>query len=142
MTPTHRFNASPAPRRRARLFVLLSALLVLAACSRNKELESDADFRPEPVQIHVRNENFLDMNVAAVAGGVTRRLGMVTGNSSADFTVPWSLGNGTGIILTATPIGGTGRAVTPSLNIGIGQAIDFKVASVLRQSIAVVYEPN
>ena len=35
--------------------------------------------------MHVKNENFLDMNVAVVASGVSRRLGQVTGNSSARF---------------------------------------------------------
>jgi len=115
-------------------------LLLAAGCS-HSQTPSDAYPRMEPVRVRVKNENFLDMNVALVASGVSRRLGMVAGNSGGDFRVEWSMVNGQSVSLTATPIGGRGSAMTGSLNVGPGQVIDFKVGSVLRQSTASVHDP-
>ena len=120
---------------------LAAGILFLAAsCSRNKP-ETGEDFRPEPIPVHVVNENFLDMNVAYVTGGVARRLGTVNGNSSGDFKISWSSTTGQPVVMTATPIGGRGSVNSGSLNVGFGQMIEFKIGSVLRQSTAVVREP-
>src|SRR5262249_52830472 len=97
--------------------------------------------RAEPIAVHVKNENFLDMNVFAVVGGVNRRLGTVSGNSSGDFTLDWDVTIGQSISLRAVPIGGRGAASTGSLNVGLGQMIDFVVAPVLTQSTVSVHEP-
>jgi hypothetical protein len=120
--------------------ILAIALVVAASCSRNNQ-DTDPDPRFDPIPIHVRNENFLDMNVAVISGGVSRRLGLVTGNSTGDFTVPWSIGNGSGLVLTATPIGSRGSITLPAVNVGVGQMVDLKIASVIRQSVVVVREP-
>jgi hypothetical protein len=116
-------------------------VVLLAACSRNKTGGDDFYPRAEPIPVHVINENFLDMNVFVVSSGVNRRLGLVSGNSAADFTIPWNFVNGQNIALTATPIGGRGSAGSGALNVAPGQMIDFKIASVLRQSTATVRQP-
>ncbi|MEP6494039.1 MAG: hypothetical protein ABJF01_15255 [bacterium] len=116
-------------------------LIVVAACSHNNQPDTDFDPRPDPIPIRVTNENFLDMNVAVVAGGASRRLGPVNGNSTAQFKINWSVVNGQSIYLTATPIGGQGLARSAALNVSPGQMIDFKVGSVLRQSVAIVHDP-
>jgi len=134
-------SASATPRASLRRFRAAAMLCVaLAACSRNKGQE---DFYPraEPIPVHVQNENFLDMNVFVVSSGVSRRLGLVTGNSAADFKIAWSIINGQSIALTATPIGGRGSAGSGSLSVAPGQMIDFKIGSVLRQSTATVRQP-
>jgi hypothetical protein len=128
-------------RRRIRGYAVAGLCAVLAACSRNKQPDTDFDPRPDPIPVHVKNENFLDMNIAVVANGTTRRLGMVSGNGSGDFAVNWSVANGSGLYLTAIPIGGSGSARSATLNVSPGQVIDFKVGSVLRQSIAIVHDP-
>jgi hypothetical protein len=112
-----------------------------SACSRNKGTE---DFYPraDPIPVHVQNENFLDMNVYVVSSGTNRRLGLVTGNSSADFKIAWSFVNGQTISLTAVPIGGRGSAGSGSLSVAPGQEIEFKIGSVLRQSTASVRQPQ
>ncbi len=125
-------------RRRAVGSLLL--LLAAAACSRSKKLD-DMEPRPEPVTIHVINENFLDVTVAVVAGGVSRRLGMVTGNNTSEYSIPWSVANGSGVTLTAAPIGSNARYASPTINVGPGQVIEFKIGSVLRQSVISVHEP-
>jgi hypothetical protein len=128
-----------------RLSVALFAVVVAsAACARGsgKNSEEAPEPRPDPIPVHVKNENFLDMNIAVVVSGQARRLGTVGGNSTADFTISWSVANGQSITLTASPIGGRGSASSGQLNVGVGQVIDFKVASVLRQSVASVHEPR
>jgi hypothetical protein len=138
MRPASR-NANFARDSRSR-YARVALVVFLAACSRNKQND---DFYPrmEPIPIHVRNENFLDMNVAVVSNGVSRRLGMVAGNSTGDFKVDWAVANGQGIILTATPIGGRGQANSGALSVAPGQVVDFKIGSVLRQSTASVHDP-
>jgi hypothetical protein len=130
-------------RRGIRVLVAALACVALAACSHNKSSDPDADpdVRPDPIPIHVKNENFLDVNVAVFAGGMSRRLGMVPGNSSADFSVEWSVANGSGLSLTAVPIGGNGGFNTGTLNVAPGQMIEFRIGSLLRQSTAVVHDP-
>lgn len=116
------------------------AFVAVAGCSHG-HAETGEDFRPDPIPVHVKNENFLDMNVSVVANGVARRLGTVSGNSSADFKIPWSVANGQPITLTATPIGGRGVATSGALSVGIGEMIEFKIGSTLRQSVGIVREP-
>jgi hypothetical protein len=124
-------------RFRSRSIALALMLLALAAaCSRHPETEDDQpQVKPDPILVHVRNENFLDVNV------VSRRLGTVTGNGAGDFTVDWGITIGQSIALQAVPIGGRGSANSGQLSIGLGQMIDFTVAPVLRQSTVSVHEP-
>ena len=124
-----------------RYFRAAALLLGLAACAHHNQLGQEEDVRQEPVAVHVRNENFLDMNVYVIAGGVSRRLGTVTGNGSGDFSINWSVANGQSLVMTAVPIGGSGRAVSPQLTVSPGQVIEFKIGSQLRQSAAVVHDP-
>jgi hypothetical protein len=139
MTQAHHHRASA--RRLFRGGILAASLVVAGACSRNKPGDYEPDPRFDPIPIHVRNENFLDVNVAVISGGVSRRLGLVNGNSTGDFTVPWSVGNGSGLILTATPIGSRASVTLPAVNVGVGQMVDLKIASIIRQSSVSVREP-
>ena len=99
-----------------------------SACSHNNQPELDDTPRPDPMPVHVRNENLLDLNVAYVpVGGASRRLGTVSGNSAQDFPIPWNAISGQGVYLTAIPIGGSGAARTQTLNVSPGQVIEFKI---------------
>jgi hypothetical protein len=120
---------------------LVALLLGAAACSRNAPPDLEPDPRFDPIPVHVRNDNFLDVNVFVVAGGMSRRLGQVTGNSEADFSIAWSVASGQSVALMATPIGGRGSAYSGALTVGPGQMIDFRIGSVLRQSMATVRAP-
>jgi hypothetical protein len=128
-------------RTAVRLRAITVAALVASACARNPKPDEDQSVyvRPDPIAVHVKNENFLDMNVGVVASGVRRRLGQVSGNSTANFTIAWSVANGQQISMTATPIGGSGAPFTSGpLTVQPGQSIEMRVGSVLRQSNAVV----
>lgn len=125
-----------------RYFRAAALVVGLAACAHHNQLGQDEeDVRQEPIAVHVRNENFLDMNVYVVAGGVSRRLGTVTGNGSGDFSINWSVANGQPLVMSAIPIGGSGRATSPQLTVSPGQVIEFKIGSQLRLSAAIVHDP-
>jgi hypothetical protein len=137
---THPHRRDRAARRRLRFCVVGAMVAVLVGCSRH-QVDTGEDYRPDPIPVHVRNDNFLDMNVYVVVSGIARRLGTVTGNSAGDFKIGWSVANGQSIILRAVPIGGNGSVTSQALSVGEGQEIDFKIAAALRQSTAIVREP-
>lgn len=124
---------------RARVALLF--FLATAACAKHAQTGPEVDMRPEPIPVHVKNENFLDMNIFVVVSGVSRRLGNVVGNGSADFMVDGNLALGQTLYLTAVPIGGRGQATSGGLSVAPGQMIEFTVASTLRQSVATVRDP-
>lgn len=126
----------PTPR------LAFALVVAVAACSRNNP-ETGADFepRPEPISVFVRNENFLDVNVFVLTGGVSRRLGQVNGNSSGDFKLNASFANGQSVSVTAVPIGQSTRYVSPGLQVRPGQRIEVRIAASLRQSSTVVRDP-
>jgi len=104
----------------------------LGACSHTNE--AAGELAPSSaIGLHVRNDNFLDMDVYAVSDGLATRLGTVTGNSSRNFVVNASMAV-PDFRIVATPIGGNGRASTGALSVTPGQTIDFTIGSVLRNS--------
>ena len=48
----------------------------------------------QELRIRVRNNNFYDASLTAIADTGRRRLGTVGGNQSAVFTIPWSFTGG------------------------------------------------
>jgi hypothetical protein len=128
-------------RHMLRTWAVIAACLAVTACWHHKSDDSDFYERPEPISIHVESENFLDANVSIVVGGVTRRLGTVIGNNKADYQFAWSNALAAGTVMVATTIGGQGSAQSLNLSVSPGQVIEFKIASVLRQSYATVHDP-
>lgn len=118
----------------------IAALVLLSACSHGKSDEDDPFPHHLTVPIHVVNQNYLDMDVAAVIGGVSRRVGDVPGNSSRNFTLTLSTAFGEPIAMTARPIGGIGSFTSTSLNVGMGQSIELRIGTTLRQSMAVLVD--
>lgn len=95
-----------------------------------------------PVSLFVENNNFADVNVYAVRDGVSRRIGVVTGNGSATFRLDHSYFPTNEIVLIAVPIGGFGRAFSGALSVYAGDQIHFYITPVLNQSSAVVVPPE
>lgn len=129
---------------RALARVVLAAAVFLSACFHGAQPGESEEpvYRPDPIPLQVKNENYLDVNIFAVVNGLSRRLGTVNGNTTQKFNIPWNFANGQPISITATPIGGSGSASSGMLQVGMGQMIDFRVASLLRQSTASVHEPD
>jgi hypothetical protein len=114
------------------LMVATATMPAATACSHANE--QAGELAPaNTVDLHVKNENFLDMNVYAVKDGQSTRLGTVTGNGSRNFVLDATLA-AQDFRIVATPIGGTGRATTGSIAVAPGQTLDFTIGSVLRNS--------
>ena len=120
---------------------IATTLVFAAACSHNPDPNDEIPYVAPPIIIHVKNENFADVNVAAVISGVSRRLGTVTGNGGSDFAIGYNVLNGQPLVLTAIQIGGRGSVTSPALSVGPGQVVEFKIGSVFRQSTATVHDP-
>jgi hypothetical protein len=90
------------------------------------------------VGLVVQNQNFYDMDLYVVSEGLATRVGDVTGNSSARFSLDPSFFPTSEIRIIATPVGGNGRASSGPLTVAPGQTITFTIGSVLRQSSATI----
>ena len=133
----HSFNS-----RRATLFVAaicaLNTSCVFGHRGANAGNEEVARQGKSTVVVH--NRNFNDMTVYAIGNaGASTRLGNVTGESTATFTLPsWTTFTGT-VGLVADPIGGTGVARSGPLPISPGRVVTFTIEQNLALSAAVVH---
>jgi hypothetical protein len=115
------------------LIAATATLPVASACSRNTQ-EAGGEVAPATaIGLHVKNDNFLDMDVYAVSDGLATRLGTVTGNGSRNFVLDATLAV-QDFRIVATPIGGNGRASSGAVSVSPGQTIDFTIGSILRNS--------
>jgi hypothetical protein len=115
------------------VFALLAALSGTSACRSASPYDVN-EAQPGNITLVVRNNNYNDVDVYAVSSGLATRVGTVTGNSSATFTLNPTLVGPTDFRIVATPIGGNGRASTGPLVVSQGQTIEFTVGPVLSQS--------
>jgi hypothetical protein len=114
------------------LFALGATLSTASACSHSYQAAGEVA-PANAILLHVRNDNFLDMDVYSVTEGMATRLGTVTGNSSSNFLLDPSVAT-QDLRIIATPIGGSGRASTGTVLVSAGQTIDFTIGSVLSNS--------
>jgi hypothetical protein len=114
------------------LIAATATVSTVSACSRTQE--AGGEVAPSTaIGLHVKNDNFLDMDVYAVSSGLATRVGTVTGNSSRTFVLDGSLAD-RDFRIVATPIGGNGRASSGSLAVSPGETVDFTIGSILRNS--------
>jgi hypothetical protein len=124
-----------------RFILALSAIVAgLAACATSPRAVSQtasgdvATPESEAVSVVVRNDNYSDLDVYAIANGERTRLGMVTGNHTSRFRLAPNITSAGQVQIVASPIGGRGAASTGMVNVIKGQTIHFTVAPVLSQS--------
>ncbi len=121
--------------------VLLASGTVGCRSARRTEVSAggEVEVRDEKVAIVVRNDNYLDVNVYAVASsGQYQRLGTVTGNGRGTFTLRESFSPTGSFSLVADPIGANGNVSSGTLLVHGGQTVEFTIAPVLAQSMATV----
>ncbi|HXT18247.1 MAG TPA: hypothetical protein VN706_21630 [Gemmatimonadaceae bacterium] len=105
----------------------------VVGCARPNEL-ADGDLDPTaPIAVKVQNQNFNDVDVFAVSGGMARRLRTVTGVSSGMFSLDASYA-ARSLYIVASPIGGFGRASSGQLNVSAGDTVEFRVGPKLANS--------
>jgi hypothetical protein len=121
------------------LGLTLGATLLTVGCARNLAPDG-AQLATTPVRgaatLVVQNYNFADVDVFAVQDGdVSTRLGMVTGESTANFAVDPSLFPAGMLALVARPIGGFGVACSGPVVVSPGQTVTFMIQPDLRASM-------
>jgi hypothetical protein len=120
------------------IFALL-AVISLGACGRTAD--EMVDGMPAPLAapaVSVTNTNWADVNVFAVSGGQSHRLGMVTTNQTTRFDVPEALRASGDFRIVIEPIGSSERFVASNVLVGPGQELVINVHNVLQQSTVTV----
>lgn len=111
--------------------------LTLAASASAQETPKKVASKPdkEAIKLVVENNNYLDMHVYGMRDGYYRSLGMVTGLSTAEFTIPESLAlPGGDFQILADPIGGTLSYQTDPIVISTSKEIDLLIQNNLALS--------
>jgi hypothetical protein len=76
----------------------------------------------------VRNQNFLDMNVYVVRGGVRSRLGTATGNSTVTLRIPPTFVQALTVLrFQADPIGGRATPVSEEITVSPGDEVTLLI---------------
>jgi hypothetical protein len=109
------------------------AAVVAAACAHPSQLADGDDLPSAPIGVRVQNQNFNDVNVYAVSGGMARRLGMVVGSSTGTFSLEPSYATRP-LYIVAAPIGGFGRASSGQLSVEAGDTVEFTIGPRLANS--------
>ena len=136
---------------RLALPLLAAAALASSACARRVPVEgapADADSTAAPsASATARREMFTVVvtsgyqgivDVFAIGGGITDRLGSVALGTPQTFRVPLKqFPPGTTIQLVATPLGGRGRASSGALTIRPGETLEFSIGAGLSGSVIV-----
>lgn len=101
--------------------VLLAVALLACAGHRNKPRVPD-----EPTYLTVQNQSFSDMNIYALRSTQRIRLGMVTGNSTKQLTIPAFLIFGaTPLRFLADPIGSQRTPISHEITVQPGDNIEL-----------------
>ena len=106
---------------------LSAAPLVLALAAGSAACYGKGKNAPIPVErttLVVENRGFLDRDIFVVRGGQRIRLGTVTGNSSATFTIPPTVVSSvTALRFIADPIGAPRPPVTEEITVSPGDRV-------------------
>ena len=92
-----------------------------------------------PATLRVTNSHWSDVRIYLARGAMWTRLGLVTTNSTVEFTIPPDLLSGASTVtLVADPVAGTGRWTTPLPVISPGDEFELVVENFLQYSHLVV----
>lgn len=112
-----------------------TAVAVAGACATAEERRATRG----PVSVEVTNHNPLDVNVYAVSGSQTIRLGMVTTNGTSTFEVPVGLSPARGLRLLVDPIGARAGFLTDEVVPIPGDVVQLVIESNLSLSSTSVH---
>src|SRR5581483_6528562 len=92
-----------------------------------------------PIPLHVANANFADVRVYLVRGGMWFRLGLVTSNNTAEFTIPAEFTGPTGgVLLVAIPVAGPRAWVEALPTVLPGDELELVIEAFLQYTHVVV----
>lgn len=105
-------------------------LLGVAACNAFSRGSGNSG-QNQPTVLQVDNQGFLDMDVYAARGGERVRLGIATGNSKTNFTIPPSLVSGlTPLRFIADPVAGRRASVSEEITVAPGDTVVLMIPPV------------
>jgi len=121
---------------------LLGTLLLAVAISASaQEAPKKASEKAEKsvIKLMVENNNYLDMHIYGMRDGYYRSLGVVTGLSKAELTIPETLLTpGSDFQILADPIGGTLSYQTEAIVMGTGTEVDLTIQNNLALSSFII----
>jgi hypothetical protein len=112
-----------------RRFMLLPLIVLFATvqCS-GRARNTDSTTENADVRVTVRNDAFWDATIYTLRGGDRRRLGTVTGNSTATFTLPRTMVFGlTELRFVVDWIGRSGGAASETIVAQPGEVIELVI---------------
>ena len=110
-----------------------------AATTPSTDSTSAAAPAPGPVTLRVTNSNWSDVRIYLTRGAMWVRLGLVTTNSTVEFTVPVEFVTSTGsVTLVADPVAARRSWTTPLPAVMPGDEFELVVESFLQYSHLVV----
>jgi len=121
--------------------LLISVLVGAGGCARGTTMSEGGDVdlpSNHVVALQVDNQYRNAVDVYAVSGGVSNRLGMVVAHESGTFALSPSQFVRSDFRLIARPIGGRGLANSGVISVRAGDSIAFTVAPALAQSSVLV----
>ena len=131
----------PATRRPApppASVFLLAAVLAATACATpggGAAPVTDGQERPDHVAIRVMNNAWSAIHVYVVAGGQWQSLGVLSSQSTEDYTVAWSrLGGRNEIRLVADPVGSTEGYFSDPILVQPGDLVEWTLQNNLALS--------
>jgi hypothetical protein len=117
-------------RHSAIVIALLTAIATLDACGKMRRGPAAEE---EPIVVQVHNQSFPDVVMYVLPSGDPRRIGEVTGNSSATFKLPSRMLTTGTLQLLVRPI--AGRAyMLPPVPVSAGDEVDVTISNVPAQS--------
>jgi len=117
--------------------MLGTLLLTVAISASAQEAPKKASEKSEKsvIKLVVENNNYLDMHIYGMRDGFYRSLGVVTGLSKAELTIPETLLTpGSDFQILADPIGGTLSYHTEAIVMGTGKEVDLTIQNDLALS--------
>jgi len=117
------------------VFFGLTLLLLISGCGRSLSNPFVRGGWDGPVTIEVVSNHFNDVVVYAVIGGQVLRLGMVTGKTTARFSLDEDrLTGASGLRLRADPIGSRERYMSDEVMVSAGGHVVLEIGAELRMS--------
>jgi hypothetical protein len=113
-----------------RLMLFALVFVVLPACNALRHGSGNID-QNQPTVLQVDNQGFLDMSVYASRSGQRIRLGIATGNSKTNLTIPPTIVSGlTPLRFVADPIGGRRASVSQEITVAPGDTVVLTIPPV------------
>ena len=125
--------------RKHGLLSLAAAALLATACAHGNTARASDEAGEREAMLQVSNQNWSDMNVYLLRGGLKQRLGTVGSNTTSRFKLPHHIFTSSEPVrLLADPIGNARTYTSPPLLVGPGQTVEWRLENNVNLSSAFI----